>query len=167
MYVCWSNGQRSLSRGSFGSFTWLHAYLRDSLYKWHKYNPRCGNESRKISGSNGQTARSRRSFEIFLVSAAWLRVCLNDSFNMRHKYIYIIIWRCIVHRSRSKCSNVTQVVGSFCDVRLLVLCLLARFASYVAQIQPKTHRCVVHHFQVKVKGEGHTDRFCDIWPMAP
>ena len=88
MYVCWSNGQRSMSRGSFWSFTWLHAYLRDSLYKWHKYNPRCGNESRKISGSNGQTARSRGSFEIFLVSAAWLRVCLNDSFNMRHKYIY-------------------------------------------------------------------------------
>ena len=47
-------------------------------------------------------------------------------------------------RSRSHGSNMCF----FC-VRSIALCLFDQFASYVAQIQPMTERCVAHDFLAK------------------
>ena len=58
---------------------------------------------------------------------------------------------CLSVNSRVKMSKVkvTWVVRSFWRVRSVARCLFKRFASYVAQIQSMTERCVARQFWVK------------------
>ena len=116
--------------------------------------------------SKGQRSRSQGSFQVFVVSAPWLRAYLTDLHKYLHKYSpwHVDVSRSISRSKRSRSHRsfeikVTPVIRSFCCVHSVASSLFGRITSYVAYIQHTRGLCVAHHFSGwKVKDQGHTSR---------
>ena len=65
-----SKGQGHRGHSKFLSAPWLHAYLTDLCYAWHKYSPWCDDVSQFIFRSKDQRSRSHRSFEMKVTPAS-------------------------------------------------------------------------------------------------
>ena len=126
-----------------------------------------------------QRSRSQWSFEVFVVSAPWLRANLTDLLYSWHKYspwhcdVSWSIYRSKGQRSRSHQSSemkATLVIRSFCRVHSVALSLFGWITSYVAYIQHMKGWCVVHHFQdeiLKVKVTWVVQSFYCVRSVAP
>ena len=137
------------------SAPWLRAYLTDLLHTWHKCSPWRDSVSRSILGRNfkclgGHTNhlkwRPVRLFEVFAMSAPWLRPYLAESLHMWHTY------------------------NTWGDD---VLCIIFRPNHFICGIHITNEGAMCHALFSgwKVKGQGHTGPFnfwhCPLCAFVP
>ena len=127
-------GQRSRSYGSFEfllCLLWSSVHISPIHFTWDTpITHEISIKPRNISRSKFQRSRSRRSFEVFVISAPWLNPYLTQSLHMWD--IYNTCMWCAEHHLQVK---VTRVVTHFGSISFVVSSLFDWITSYVAHIQ--------------------------------